>query len=96
MRRRAVQHVDAGTLERLQDRPFPIESDRPHRHVVRLVDARKPRIAGVFHAVRQITTEQLHEQAIKRLGTGTDHDLVGMPRKPRRCAAMAARNRGDP
>ena len=78
VRRRAVQHVDAGTLERLQDRPFPIESDRPHRHVVRLVDARKPRIAGVFHAVHQVAAEQLHEQTIKRLGTGTDHDLVGM------------------
>ena len=96
VRRRAVQHVDAGTLERLQDRPFPIESDRPHRHVVRLVDARKPRIAGVFHTVYQVAAEQLHEQTIKRLGTGTDHDLVGMHLHAAKAPQMRCDGRPQP
>ena len=73
-----MQHVDASALKNLQRRSLLVEGDRPHRHIVRPVNTRKPRIAGVFHTVYQVAAEQLHEQTIKRLGTGTDHDLVGM------------------
>lgn len=57
MRRGAVQHVNARALKGAERRPFPIQGNRPHLHIIRFVNAHKPRIAGIFHAVDKIAAE---------------------------------------
>jgi len=46
------------------------------RHIVRLVNAGKAKITGVFDTVAQITPQKLHEPAVKNLRPGPNHDAL--------------------
>ena len=51
-----------------------------HCHVVRLVNTGQTRVSGIFHGNGPAPAQQLQDQLVEHLGTGTHHYLVRVGR----------------
>ena len=71
-----VDHVGAGVTKGGDGQARLVQRDEGHGGAVAAVDAGDLAVAGVFHGVAAILTQELHQQAIQHLRARADDDLL--------------------